>query len=117
MTDTGSELLSRRQFLRELGISDSSERRGRRGRGAWPPHVWIGGKLYYRRAAINDWIRQQEATAQCAHQGQADASEAETTAAILQRAKVHADAAPPLSPEQVLQLQSIFANRAGADGP
>ena len=116
MTDTGCELVSRKQFLRELGISDSSERRGRTGQGSWPPHVWIGGKLYYRRAAIDDWIRRQEATAQFAHRT-SSRSDAETAAAIPRRAKVLADTAPPLSPEQILQLQSTFANRAEADRP
>jgi hypothetical protein len=61
MTDTGSELVSRKQFLEEFEISDSGERRGRTGQRDWPPHVRIGKKkIYYRRAALDDWIRRQE---------------------------------------------------------
>ena len=49
---THTELVSRKQLLTELDISDSSERRGRRGNHEWPPHLRIGTKVYYRRAAI-----------------------------------------------------------------
>ncbi|ASL16272.1 hypothetical protein MYCOZU2_03898 [Mycobacterium intracellulare subsp. chimaera] len=61
MTDTGSELLSRKQFLAKIGISDSGERRGRTGERDWPPHLLVGQKVYYRRAAVDDWILRQEA--------------------------------------------------------
>lgn len=42
-----------------------------------------------------------------------DNDDAEVMTAILRRAKVLADAAPPLTSQQVLLLRSIFANRAG----
>jgi predicted DNA-binding transcriptional regulator AlpA len=61
MYPTG-DVLSRRQFLEELGISDSSERRKRKKGGhTWPPHLFIGRKVYYRRSAVDDWLRRQEA--------------------------------------------------------
>ena len=50
MTGTESELLTREQLLKKLGISDRSERRGRNSHHAWPPHLRIGKKVYYRRA-------------------------------------------------------------------
>ena len=61
MTDTGREWISRRQFLDMLGISDSNERRQRREGHPWPPHLRIGNKVYYRRSAVEDWLRRQEA--------------------------------------------------------
>jgi hypothetical protein len=64
MTDTESELITRRQFLKELKISDSSERRGRTGGGEWPPHLLIGKKVYYRRQSLDDWLRHREAATQ-----------------------------------------------------
>jgi hypothetical protein len=66
MTDTVSELMTRRQFLKQLGISDSSERRGRTGGGEWPPHLLIGKRVYYRRESLDDWLRQREAASQSA---------------------------------------------------
>jgi hypothetical protein len=117
MTDTVSELVPRRQVLKELRISDSSERRERTGGGEWPPHLRIGSKIFYRRQAIDDFIRQQEAISEAAHQERVGQPvDSETMTAILRRAKVLADAAPPLTSQQVLLLRSIFANRAGGDG-
>jgi len=55
------ELISRRELLRELEISDSSERRKRRGSHPWPPHLYIGSKVYYRRSAVNAFLQHQEA--------------------------------------------------------
>ena len=55
--DTRSEWIPRRDFLEELPMSDSTERRRRTGGGDWPPHIRIGAKIYYRRAAVDDWIR------------------------------------------------------------
>lgn len=67
MTDTEREWINRRQFLDMLGISDSNERRQRREGRPWPPHLRIGNKVYYRRAAVEDWLRAQEAL--CTDQG------------------------------------------------
>jgi hypothetical protein len=64
MTDTEREWINRRQFLDMLGISDSNERRQRREGRPWPPHLFIGGKVYYRRSAVEDWLRRQEALCQ-----------------------------------------------------
>jgi hypothetical protein len=64
VTDTGSEMIPRREFLKKLMISDSTERRGRTGSGDWPPHIRILSKVYYRRAAVDDWIRRREAISQ-----------------------------------------------------
>ena len=72
MKDTASELMTRRQLLKELGISDSSERRGRTGGGEWPPHLLIGKKVYYRRESLADWLRHREAATQCSPRELAD---------------------------------------------
>jgi hypothetical protein len=78
MKDTASELITRGQLLKELGISDSSERRGRTGGGEWPPHLLIGKKVYYRRESLDDWLRHREAATQSAAgepvDGQGDAA-------------------------------------------
>ena len=66
MKDTASELMTRRQFLKELELSDSTERRGRTGGGEWPPHLLIGKKVYYRRESLDDWLRHREAATQSA---------------------------------------------------
>ena len=60
MTDAECQLISRKQFLGLLAISDSNERRKRRASQAWPPHLRIGNKVYYRRAAVEDDLRAQE---------------------------------------------------------
>jgi hypothetical protein len=64
MTDTKNELIPRGQFLTELGISDSNERRQRKEGHPWPPHLRIGNKVYYRRSAVEDYLRAQEALCQ-----------------------------------------------------
>jgi hypothetical protein len=64
MTDTGRELISRRHFLEMLGISDSNERRKRKEGHPWPPHLRIGTKVYYRRSAVDDFLRAQGALCQ-----------------------------------------------------
>ena len=73
MTDTVGEFMTRRQFLKELGISDSSERRGRAGGGEWPPHLLIGKKVYYRRESLDDWLRHREAATQSTPREQVNA--------------------------------------------
>jgi hypothetical protein len=114
MTDTVSELVTRRQFLKELGISDSSERRGRTGGGEWPPHLLIGKKVYYRRESLDDWLRHREAATQSVPREPVDDNgDAEVMTAILRRAKVLADAAPPLTAEQALLLRHLMRDTAG----
>ena len=64
MNPTG-DLLSRRQFFEEIGISDSNERRKRKQGGPdWPPHLCIGTKVFYRRDAVAAWLLRQEANCQ-----------------------------------------------------
>ena len=55
-----SEMLSRREFLAEYRFSDSAERRGRRTGLAWPPHLVVGKKIYYRRQSVERWLADQE---------------------------------------------------------
>ncbi|GAA3418832.1 hypothetical protein GCM10022140_25750 [Rhodococcus aetherivorans] len=43
-----------------MGISSAGEIRGRTGGREWPPHVRIGHKVYYRREAVEQWLREQE---------------------------------------------------------
>ncbi len=90
MNPTG-DLISRRQLLEELEISDSSEWRKRKEGGhEWPPHLCIGRKIYYRRSAVDDWLRRQEALCQPADHA--------TIAAICRCAKEIADSGGPLNP-------------------
>ena len=64
MNPTG-DLLSRRQFFEEIGISDSNERRKRKQGGPdCPPHLYIGTKVFYRRDALAAWLFRQEANCQ-----------------------------------------------------
>ncbi|MEU5840298.1 hypothetical protein [Rhodococcus sp. NPDC047139] len=60
MSSGTSELMSRRRFAQWMGISSAGEARGRTGGGEWPPHVRIGHKVYYRREAVERWLREQE---------------------------------------------------------
>ncbi|MGB0972066.1 MAG: tyrosine-type recombinase/integrase [Mycobacterium sp.] len=59
MIEASSELLRRRQFLEKLGISEGSERRGRTLGEAWPPHLMINQKIYYRRFSVAQWLAEQ----------------------------------------------------------
>jgi hypothetical protein len=112
--DADSELVPRTILIDEFGISDSCERRRRKEGADWPPHLLIGKKVYYRRESLDDWLRHREAATQSVPREPVDDNaDAEVMTAILRRAKVLADAAPPLTSQQVLLLRSIFANRAG----
>ena len=62
--DPISEVLSRKQLLHVLAVSDSTERRRRKSDGDWPPHVCIGNKVCYLRSSVDDWLHRQEATYQ-----------------------------------------------------
>lgn len=53
-------LITRRQFLDKLGISDSNERRKRQSAPHWPPHLSIGRKIYYRLSTVEEYLRQSE---------------------------------------------------------
>ncbi len=113
MTDTVSELVTRRQFLKELGISDSSERRRRKEGADWPPHLLIGRKVYYRRESLSDWLHQRESATQSVQRGPDRTGDAEAMTAVLRQAKVLADAAPPLTAEQALLLRHLMRDTAG----
>ena len=118
MTDTERELIPRKRLLDELGISDSSERRGRTGNRDWPPHLSIGKKIFYRRASVDDWLRHQEATSRSAHRDATSSGiDAETMTAILRRAEALADSAPPLTAQQIQILRSLLSSPSGADAP
>ncbi|MGZ4524853.1 MAG: hypothetical protein ACXVX7_00050 [Mycobacterium sp.] len=94
MADTTEELIDRRTLLEKLKISDSSERRRRARQRGWPAHLRIGSKIFYRNSVVDEWVRQQEAISLKAFQTRGEA-ESDTMTAILRRAKVLADAAPP----------------------
>jgi len=108
--DADSELVPRTNLLDEFGISDSCERRQRKEGADWPPHLLIGKKVYYRRESLSAWLRQRESAPQTAHD-RTDDAEAMTTA--LRQAKVLADSAPPLTPEQALLLYQLMQDMAG----
>ncbi|KLO30565.1 MULTISPECIES: hypothetical protein [Mycobacteriaceae] len=64
MSDTQCNIISRQVLLEWLGVSDSTERRKRKEGRSWPPHLMIAGKVCYRRSAVEDFIRAQEAICQ-----------------------------------------------------
>jgi hypothetical protein len=108
--DADSELVTRTILIDEFGISDSCERRRRKQGTDWPPHLLIGRKVYYRRESLSDWLRQRESAPQ-AVRDRTDEAEAMTT--VLRQAKVLADSAPPLTPEQALLLRQLMRDMAG----
>jgi predicted DNA-binding transcriptional regulator AlpA len=55
------ELMGLATFLALTHLSRSGERRHRRETEDWPPHIEIGRKILYRRAAVMDWLESQEA--------------------------------------------------------
>jgi hypothetical protein len=115
MKDANSELLSRRQFLKEYGFSDSAERRGRREGCAWPPHLLIGHKkIYYLRRSVEQWLAEQERKNGEAPEPNLSALFPTLDEDTHRLAKELVDRAPALSREQ---LDSIRAVIAGADRP
>lgn len=57
---TAEQLLSRAQVVQRMGISDSTERRMRKGGHSWPPHVRVGDRVLYRESAVSEWVAAQE---------------------------------------------------------
>jgi len=54
-------LMGLAEFRTLTHLSPSGERRHRREQDDWPPHIEIGRKVLYRRAAVMDWLHRQEA--------------------------------------------------------
>lgn len=54
-------LMGLAEFRALTHLSPSGERRHRREHDDWAPHVVIGRKIFYRRAAVLDWLERQEA--------------------------------------------------------
>lgn len=46
-------------MLDEFGFPEQTERK-QRGKPGWPPHVLIGTRVHYRRAAVEQWLIDQE---------------------------------------------------------
>ena len=103
------QFIPRAQFLEELCISDSSERRQRKAGGDWPAHITIGKKIYYRRCRVDEWIARRESCADVAAQ---DFTQ-EVEQALDRRATELAAAAPALSPQRKIALRSMFSRPAG----
>jgi len=112
LTPPTRELVPRRQLLEEFRLSDSSERRKRQGNEDWPPHLCIGARIFYRRSAVDDYLRRQEAICQTRRTGGIDD---EAMRAVLQRVRDLAEDAPELNRQQVTLLQSLFAKTGGGD--
>jgi predicted DNA-binding transcriptional regulator AlpA len=94
--DVDDQFLSRKNLLGEFGISDSSERRRRKCDENWPAHVRIGRKVYYRRSAIEDWLRRQEASCRAGQLGfGARRVDDATMSALRRHAKELAEEASP----------------------
>ena len=61
MDQAGTNVLMGLAEFRALTcLSPSGERRQRRGKADWPPHIKIGRKIFYRRAGVMDWLERQE---------------------------------------------------------
>lgn len=58
---TDQVLMGLPEFRALTHLSPSAERKHRRERDDWAPHVVIGRKVFYRRAAVMDWLERQEA--------------------------------------------------------
>lgn len=56
------QLLSRAQVIQRMGISDSTERRMRKGAHSWPAHVRLGDRVLYRESAVSEWVADQESS-------------------------------------------------------
>ena len=54
-------LMGLAEFRNLTHLSPSGERNHRRDQDDWPPHVRIGRKIFYRRAAVMEWLQRQEA--------------------------------------------------------
>jgi hypothetical protein len=111
--DADSELVPRTNLLDEFGISDSCERRQRKEGTDWPPHLLIGRKVYYRRESLSHWLRQRESVPKTFNQGLDRSDDAEAMTTALRQAKVLADSAPPLTPEQTLLLHQLMRGTTG----
>lgn len=61
MNATEDDIIRRKKFLKILKISDRAERRRRRSGQPWVPHLRIGNRIYYRRSAVEEFLRAQEA--------------------------------------------------------
>ena len=49
------------EFRALAHLSPSAERKHRREQKDWAPHLVIGRKIFYRRAAVMEWLERQEA--------------------------------------------------------
>jgi hypothetical protein len=114
--DADSELVPRTMLLDEFGISDSSERRLRREGADWPPHLLIGRKVYYRRESLSDWLHRRESTTRPAQRSSDRSDDPEVITAVLRKAKVLAESAPPLTTEQALLLRHLIRDTAKVAG-
>lgn len=61
MDQTTDVLMGLAEFRALTRLSRSGERAQRRAQDDWPPHIKIGRKVFYRRAAVMDWLTRQEA--------------------------------------------------------
>jgi len=110
MTDgVTSELLPRKKLIEQYGFSDSSERRGRREGEAWPPHVVIGHKIYYRRHSVEQWLADQERASLGTRQADVRALFLNLDENINCPAQDLVDHAPSLSREHVDSIQTLIA--------
>jgi hypothetical protein len=111
MTDNvTSDLLSRSQFLKEYGLSDSAERRGRREGEAWPPHLVIGRKkIYYRRHSVEQWLAEQERTPLGGRQADVRALFPSVDDNVHCLARELVNRAPALSREQLDSIHALIA--------
>jgi hypothetical protein len=104
------ELLSRKQFIAELGISDSTERRARAGTHDWPPHLCIRKKVYYLRSAVDDFLRRQEELCNAGLSSSADRKLIDESAMAAHHvAKELAADVSPLTPRQIALMKSLLA--------
>lgn len=107
-------LMGLSEFRALAHLSPTCERRHRRERDDWPPHVEIGRKIFYRRTGVMDWLARQEANlAGVLGLGADLGGTRQQDVAIQKRAAELAASAPALTVEQVVWLRAVFASGVG----
>ncbi len=107
--DVTSDLLSRSEFLKEYGFSDSAERRGRAEGNAWPPHMVIGHKkIYYRRHSVEQWLAEQERASSGAREADPPALFPNLEENTRRITRELVDRAPALSREQLDSIRAVI---------
>jgi hypothetical protein len=85
-----------------------SSQKKQRALGTFAPHYFVGRRVYYRRAAIEQWIADQERASQGADIRNEAGTNPNVPMTIRRLARELADQPPPLTAEQMVLLRQIF---------